>query len=122
MLRSIGLKTNIMRMNIRSFHTFYDDVNDYRMYSFMLRKAVSTRNSELINVMEKSNMISSQIKKVTFKDIFYTSKYEDVDYMIHNVKDIRKNLPEYISYIEKYNTNYNKRVEQNLGRLEQEMN
>lgn len=108
--------------NVRCFHTFYHDVNEHQIYSFMLRKAVKNRNSDLINIMESSKMIPKDIKLKTFNNVFYTSKYDDVDYMVHNVKGIRNNLQEYISFIEHHNTKFSKTVEANLGRLEQELN
>lgn len=90
---------------------------------YMVRKAIYTKNSELLKVMNNSNLISPIIKKEVFQELCYFSDYEQIQFMMDNVFDIRHNLKDYIKYIETCSGEIDKtRIEKNLSLLEQELN
>jgi len=106
----------------KGLNIFYQSVKKQLVYSYMLRKAVETQNLKLIRVMEDSQFLSKNVKMETFRDICIHKDYKTVTYMVHNVSGVRRNLERYIKNIEKSEKKLPRKVEMNLGLLEQELN
>lgn len=109
-------------MSRKGLSVFYQSVRKQLVYSYMLRKAVETKNIKLIRVMEETQLLSKNIKMETFRDICVNTDYQTVSYMVHNVSGVRRNLDRYIRDIEKSEKKLSQKVEKNLGLLEQELN
>ena len=113
-----------MRVNIgKQIRCYGSETKSYdnKIYRFMLMKAIQTKNSELIDVMERSMMLPLIVKMDTFKDVCVELDYDDVDFMLKNTIGIRDDLESYISYTEK-DTRTSEKLENTLCRLEQELN
>lgn len=122
MFRSMSNKIIPLKNRINYYHSFYDNVNEINIYSFMLKRCIITRNSKLIDALDESEMLSNEVKLKTFRDVFYTLDSNDINYMILNVRGMRSDLYNYIKSIENNNSNYSSDIYKKLSILEQEIN
>lgn len=92
--------------------------------NYFLRRAVFSKNSELIKVMDKSEMLTTTVKKEVFQELCYFSDYSQLEFLMDNVVEIRHNLEDYIKYVDICSRDVidKKNIEENLKLLEQELN
>lgn len=77
---------------------------------------------DLLNVLNHEPLL---VKKKIFFDICTRTDYKTIYFLVNNTKEIKKNLPEIINYLDNEKEklqNQIKKLEENLYLLEQELN
>lgn len=118
-MASIGRKisSSIRKANINLFPNIH--------VQNVLKQAIEIRNRELVKNLHDSNLVNLYDSSEVFYDLCNRKNNKDIKFYMDSNQEIRKNLSEYIKFVEekrKYNSDNINHIDNNLMLLEQELN